>query len=199
MNRVDMVSKLLSMIDCEILDKLSDEPYSKSFDESEQEPTLIYLKKDVIEIVSQQTGEVLHSVSIFHLQDYVKNPEIHSLIAHKNFNSVFVKNAIIQQRVEDLEGQPTIVHWCIHSEQALVGFSSGGIGVVHLDGFLRTNMKSVPYSYIPSTTVHSSDITMLITMKHVHVSDLGVAEKIVIALVGDAAGLLSVWKIYPLR
>ncbi|KAJ1430043.1 hypothetical protein B484DRAFT_54599 [Ochromonadaceae sp. CCMP2298] len=111
--------------------------------------------------------------------------------------------ALAVREQECLEGAPTCVHFCPLTHLVLVGFSMGGVGVLALSGAVHSALPRTSHAHITSHSEHGTDITKLITFAHKlqfrRHAEQGPApiKDTVVALVGDANGVLSLWQIFP--
>ena len=95
-----------------------------------------------------------------------------------------------------MEGQPSVAHWCNLSRLIVIGYSLGGVGIIGLTGVINSDVKKPPYSYLMTTKIHGSEITLLTTFNHT-LTVKGVEKPIIACLVGDSNGVISLWQIYP--
>jgi hypothetical protein len=111
---------------------------------------------------------------------------------------IFRLGNALREELNELEGVPTIAHWCNLSRLVVVGYSLGGVGIISLNGVINSDVLKPPYSYLKTTKIHGSEITLLTTFSHTIVVRK-LERKIVACLVGDSNGALSLWQIYPER
>jgi hypothetical protein len=108
------------------------------------------------------------------------------------------------KRNRELEGKPSIVYWCAATHLVLVGFTSGSIGLLALSGAIHSTLgnNTLQAAHIPSNMQHGTEITKIITFHHKLVPKTAFSivvppKDVVVALVGDSSGMLSLWQIYP--
>lgn len=104
----------------------------------------------------------------------------------------------LKDELRELEGQPSVTHWCNLSRLILIGYSMGGVGIIGLGGIINSDVNKPPYSYLATTKIHGSEITVLTTFSHT-VTVKKLDRDIVACLVGDKNGVISLWQIYPAR
>lgn len=117
----------------------------------------------------------------------------------KNTSSVLVNGISSIDQFREQEGRPTVVYWCNLSHLILIGYSLGGIGTISLDGIINTNFQKKPFTYLKSSSIHGAEISLMLTFHHSLNVSGDYYNKIVVALIGDANGTLSVWQIEPMR
>lgn len=190
----------------------------------QNQSTLILLKADVIEVVLVQSGSVIQRLPTLNLQENmhiesvaamtVSGPSANIVAAgmgrqtHKSLATPFVRtSSTYNNDVREAEGKPSAIHWCGITHLILVGFTTGGIGLLSLSGAIHSTLPNQPNSaHVPSNTKHRAEITTIITFHHKLERPLSLArvsihppppKDVVIALIGDANGAITLWQIYP--
>lgn len=179
------------------------------------EGTVVFLKSDCVEVIAVQDGKLLLQLPTMNLKESVyAGTVVKNLIldaerskvgmghfGHKKLPTDIVRNSAAHQHYERvLEGRPTVVHWCPLTHLIFVGFSSGGVGLLSMGGVIHSTLPKVPYTHLQSTQSHGTEISCIITCKHRYKRqqlENAQSKDIVIALIGDANGMMSVWQIYP--
>ena len=171
--------------------------------------TVLLLKKDVVDLVSITTGKLIQQISTLNLRNNIllynnnnseQNPTaITQFTSEKNVSSTLVNGVASIDEFREQEGRPTVVYWCNLSHLVLIGYSLGGIGTISLNGIINNNFEKKSFTYLKSAGIHGAEISLLLTFQHrLHVGG-DHYNNVVIALIGDANGALSVWQIEPMR
>ena len=192
---------------------------AEAVDPLHTQSTVLLLRATSVEVVLVQTGQILHSLSTANLQEQVFAQSAVLTAAasdsvspskagmgrqgHIPLITAMVRSSSISgKEVRALEGKPTALHWCGITHLILVGFTTGGVGLLGLSGAIHSTIERVPQAHLQSNTQHGAEITKIITFNHrlQHRSAPHVqlpVKDIVATLIGDANGVLSIWQIYP--
>jgi hypothetical protein len=176
---------------------VQDSSVSTSHEKKEgQESTLIAMKSGILDIISIDSGRVLQSISLDHIKELYMPP-------NPNLTGLIRKDVSLARLEERTEIRPSIIHYCPYSQYILVGYCSGTIGVVMCSDTIQS-MNSVDFSYLRTNEVHESEITLLKTFKFRYCANLYTdpiegdkSKEIIVAVVGDSQGTLSLWQIFP--
>lgn len=191
-------------------------------DVEQPQSTVLVLREHGIELVLLQTGQVLQYFSTANLHEAVLLAEAAAGNAvfmetgspskkgmgrqgHAALATSLVRNSSINHReVRAAEGKPSTVHWCPITHLILVGYTTGGVGMLAPSGVVHSTFASVPaVVHLQANTQHGAEITRMITLHHRLVFKSAAPggppspRDIVLALVGDANGVISLWQLYP--
>ncbi|RYG70379.1 hypothetical protein EON64_00355 [archaeon] len=161
-------------------------------------PTLLLLKEDCIDLLSGLTGQVIQTVQLSHI--------LSSSAMETTYRGSVAKDRQLSMVEKDLEGKVCVFHWCPYSTHLIVGFTTGLVGVVDFQQPVHSYQRSKPdFSYFRSNEVHTSEITLMksfIFTKYAHFVDDPLhpenGKDIVVLLLGDASGVISLWQLSPL-
>lgn len=192
---------------------------SYASDPQDTQNTMLVLRAHSVEIVLIQSGDVLQYLTTSNLQDAVlADPEGLPVLGettspskkgmgrhgHLPLSTSLVRNSGSTLReVRDIEGKPTTVHFCPITHLILVGFNTGGVGLLALSGAIHSTFSKAPFAHLRTNISHGSDITKIITFHHTLKYRSAAPggppppTEIVMALLGDANGVISLWQIYP--
>lgn len=194
------------------------ESFINENDSFQSQGTVVVLKHRSVDIVLVQSGRVLQSYPTSNLQelshlDSSPLPLLHAgdgdkpvvgmgRLGHRpvTSTSALLKESIQYQKDNArFEGKPCVVYYCAITNLILVGFKSGGVGVIGLTGLIQSPISSVPFAHLDSTIAHD-EISMIMTCRHRLQRNADVAfppppEDIVVALLGDINGVLSLWQL----
>jgi len=181
--------------------------------------TVVVLRAHSVEIVLIQSGEVLQYLSTSNLQDAVladpmglpmlgesTSPSKKGMGRHGHLplSTPLVRHSgSALNEVRDVEGKPTTVHFCPITHLILIGYNTGGVGLLALSGAIHSTFSKAPFAHLRTNISHGSDITKIITfhhtMKYRSAAPGGPPPPtdVVIALLGDTNGVISLWQIYP--
>lgn len=181
--------------------------------------TMLVLRAHSVEIVLVQTGDVLQYLSTSNLQDAVMadatglplltestSPTKKGMgrQGHLPLSTQMVRNSSSTlKEVRDVEGKPTTVHFCPVTHLVLVGYNTGGVGLLALSGAIHSTFAKAPFAHMRTNISHGTDITKIITFHHTLKYRSAAPggppppSDVVVALLGDANGVLSLWQIYP--
>lgn len=167
-----------------------------------QQSTVLMMRDRMIDLISLKDGRVLQSLAIDHLKDA---PLVESQAISTKFEGKIARDLALTTFEENAEIRASIIHWCPYSKFVLVGYCSGMIGLLPFNDSIEGNYH-LNFNYIRTTQIHEGDITLLKTFKFRYNPKLVVdplegdlSKEIVVALVGDAHGVFSLWQIYPSR
>lgn len=196
------------------------QPDGKDIDEFQNQSTIVLLKANSIDIVLVESGKILLSFPTSNLQEFVHLdssplPVLKASdgdiavgmgrIGHKTLSStsaIIKKSSVYYKEAAILEGKPSVIYYCSITHMILVGFTSGGVGIIGIaTGLIHSKLSNVPFPHLKSVTKHD-EISMIITFKHrlqrsAKKTFPPPAEDIVIALIGDVNGSISLWQISP--
>lgn len=194
------------------------------FKEHSSEPqhtqsTMLVLRAHSVEIVLVQSGDVLQYLPTSNLQDAVlADPAGLPLLSestsptkkgmgrqgHLPLSTQMVRSSSATfKEVRDVEGKPTAVHFCPITHLILVGYNTGGVGLLALSGAIHSTFSKAPFAHLRTNISHGSDITRIITFHHTLKYRSAAPggppppTDVVVALLGDANGVISLWQIYP--
>ena len=181
--------------------------------------TVLLLRAESVEVILVQTGQVLQYLSTANLHEAVMSASATASAmlestspskkgmgrqGHLTLSTLLVRQASINgKEVRAAEGKPSTVYWCALTHLVLVGYTTGGVGLLGLSGAIHSTFAEVPVVHLQANTQHGADITRIITFSHrlqyKSLAPTGAAPPldVVIALVGDANGVISLWQIYP--
>eukprot|EP01041_Mallomonas_annulata_P000134 gene134-216_t len=158
------------------------------------------LSDEVVDFISSESSTKMHRVFTSHLQD-MEDPmyTLQRISDPADRLRLISKEKATRTENNWLEGRPTSLCWCPYTFQIVIGFSSGGAGLVSV----RKN-SSGPHILINSRSVHGVGIrtvaTFLLPCKTNTNGGGGSSSNVrAAALLGDQAGALSVWQIAPRR
>ena len=197
------------------------ESFLNENDSYHSQGTIIVLKHRSVDIVLVQSGRVLQSYPTSNLQElsHLESsplPLLHAgdgdktaavgmgRLGHRpvTATSALLKDSIQYQKDNArFEGKPCVVYYCAITNLILVGFKSGGVGVIGLTGLIQSPLSSIPFAHLDSTTAHD-EISVMMTCRHRLQRNADAAfppppEDIVVALLGDINGVLSLWQLSP--
>ena len=186
--------------------------------------TILVLRDNVIDSVSTDDGTIVARYQATNILDlaYIPIPATTATPGHGTKTLSVVTNALkTKEDTSVIEGNCTSMHYCNLTKQIVIGFSSGGVGLLSISGprlnvtesrvgFSATSkvmdsgtkalyghghaMKgSNDYPYIRTTDVHSGRITCLTTYR---THGTGMNSMVVLA-VADTLGVLSTWSLAP--
>jgi hypothetical protein len=175
--------------------------------------TVLMMKGSTVEVIDAISGERLQSISLNNILDVAKESSLMQSLATTGVWNQDIKPVRIQ---ESCEVRPTCVHFCSFSQFVLVGYQTGVVGVLnfHEPIYNSESTKKANYSYLRTNQVHDSDITLIKTFSfqffphsNVGISTLTVNDtsyqylstEIIVAVIGDSQGVLSLWQIHPQR
>lgn len=183
---------------------------------SDPQSTVLVLREEGIELVLVQTGQLLQYFSTANLHEAVLAESAGTAMVetgsptrkgmgrhgHTALATSLVRNSSFNQReVRAAEGKPTCVHWCPITHLVLVGYNTGGVGMLAPTGVVHSTFASVPVVHLQSGTQHGAEIARIITVQHMlHLKPTGgtaQTRSVVVALVGDANGVISLWQLFP--
>lgn len=134
--------------------------------------TSLILQQEHVDVIDSANGQLVQQYSTQYLFDRLKDPSIVTL----------GKNNEFYEATREREGRPTAVHWCHLHNLILVGYSTGGVGV------LVPNSSKV--YRINASQCHSTSIRSIYSfyqqLKRSYNSCL---------LIGDETGVLSLWRL----
>jgi len=153
------------------------------------------LSDDVVEILSSETAVTVHRLFTSHLLDQV-HPAVtlQRLTGCSNKLTQIAQDKARQSSSALLEGTATTICYCKVTAQIAVGFSSGGVGLVH-----AFKCDAGPSILLHTNDVHGSPVRTLLSFslpRGKKNSDGSYAERGAL-LVGDESGILSTWQIHP--
>ena len=157
--------------------------------------SIAVLCDDVVEILSVESANTVHRLFTSHLLDQVHpSVTLQRLTGGHNKLTQIAQDKARQSTTAVLEGTATTVCYCKPTAQIAVGFSSGGVGLVH-----AFKSDAGPSILLHTNEVHGSPICMLLSFplprgkKNI---DGSRTERDAL-LVGDQSGILSTWQINP--
>ncbi len=116
------------------------------------------------------------------------------------------KDTRLTQLEDNLENRATVIHWCPYSQYILIGYQTGSVGLMPFNGGIESSGYKLDFSYLKSNAIHDGEITLIKTFPFTYNTKLMIdplegdlSKKIIVTLVGDAHGNLSLWQIYPPR
>jgi hypothetical protein len=180
--------------------------------------TVIVLREHSIELVLVQTGQLLQYFSTAHLHEAVlaeagpaalmetgsptkkgMGRQGHAMLA----TSIVRNSSISNRQVRAAEGKPSAVYWCPITHLILVGYTTGGVGMLAPTGLVHSTFARAPLVHLQSGTQHGAEITQMITFHH-RIQYKSAApggppppRDVVVALVGDGNGVISLWQLFP--
>lgn len=179
---------------------------------------MVLLRAHSVELVLLQTGQVLQYFSTANLHEAVlaeagaaafletNSPSKKGMgrQGHLQLATQLVRNSSINNReVREAEGKPTCVYWCAITHLILVGYDSGGVGMLAPTGMVHSTFARVPVVHLRSSTEHGAEISRIVTFHH-RLQYKSAApggppppRDVVLALVGDGNGVISLWQLYP--
>ncbi len=184
------------------LSKTNSEQHKKN--DKSQQSTVMVMKDGIIDLISLNDGKVLQSLSLDHLKEAAIDPFPQAMtigrIAH---------DSQLTKLEEHAEMRASIIHYCPYSHFILVGYYSGTIGILPFQDTISQS-KSQPFrldfSYLRTNQIHDAEITLLKTFRFRYYPKIfsdpvenDLSKDIVVAIVGDAHGNLSLWQISPAR
>jgi hypothetical protein len=161
------------------------------------------MKEGVVELLKVSTGERLYSVNLDHLletnQSLPRNLKMTS-------TGKIVDDIQLNKYEESLEIRASVEHFCAYSHQILICYHSGKVGFTSFGGSVYSAITGLNFSYMNTRKVHTGKITMIKTFPFHYnpkltIDPLGkdLSEDIIVGVIGDANGNLSLWQISPLR
>lgn len=190
-----------------------------SSDSRHTQSTVLLLRAQSVEVVLVQTGQVLQYLSTANLHEAVMAASATASAmlestspskkgmgrqGHLTLSTQLMRQASFNgKEVRAAEGKPSTVYWCALTHLVLVGYTTGGVGLLGLSGAIHSAFSEVPVVHLQSSTQHGTDITKIITFNHrlqyKSMAPTGAAPPldVVIALISDANGVISLWQIYP--
>jgi hypothetical protein len=188
-------------------------------DSSQPMSTVLVLREHGVELVLVQTGQVLQYFSTANLHEAVLAEAAGNAAlmetgsptkkgmgrqGHIMLATAIVRNSSINHReVRAAEGKPSTLHWCPITHLILVGYTTGGVGMLAPTGVVHSTFASVPVVHLQSGHQHGAEITKIITLHH-RLQYKSAApggppppRDVVIALIGDANGAISLWQLFP--
>lgn len=165
---------------------------------------MLLMKEGIVEVITVSNGERLHRVNLDHLletnQSFPRSMKMTS-------TGRIVNDIQLNKMEEALEIRASIIHYCAYSQQILIGYHSGNVGFTSFGANIQSyGVSGLNFSYLHSKKVHTAKITMIKTFPFTYNPKLTIdplkedlTEQIIVAVIGDAAGTLSLWQISPLR
>lgn len=168
-----------------------------------------------------QTGQVLQYFSTANLHEAVlaelgnaaflesgvQSKKGMGKLGHLALSTQLVRNSSINNReVRAAEGKPSCVYWCSITHLILVGYTTGGVGMLAPTGMVHSTFARVPQVvHLQSSSQHGAEITKMITCHH-RLNFKSAApggpsppKDVILAIIGDGNGVISVWQIFPGR
>jgi hypothetical protein len=153
------------------------------------------MRGDCVSLLSCSTGRTLQTVFLSHMLTSAAS-------ASSRYAGAVAEDSRLLAYEADMEGRGCHVHWCAYTQLLVVGFSTGLVGVTSFHQPILSS-TAVDCTYIRSNEVHSSAITLLKTFVFTHhtsaSSSGGKRQELVVLLVGDASGVLSLWQFHPTK
>ncbi len=174
--------------------------------------TALLMKGDNLDVINTDSGERLQSFPLNHVMEVQQELSWSQSVAT---TGVLDRDQYKIRTQETSEVRATSVHYCPYSQFIVAGYQTGIVGIMNFrEPIYGSSHKKANYSYLRSNKVHDSDITLLKTFpfkfypySNVGISTLSVNDTsyqyinndIIVALVGDAQGVISLWQLYPQR
>jgi len=134
--------------------------------------TSLILQQEHVDVIDSANGELVQQFSTQYLFDRLKDPSIVSLAQNNEF----------YEATREREGRPTAVHWCHLNNLIIVGYTTGGVGVI--------SPNSSKVYKINASGCHGTSIRTIYSfyqqLKRSYNSCL---------LIGDETGVISLWRL----
>ena len=193
---------------------------NQSIDENEaKSSTYMILSTDVIDVVTSSSlkiERIFTSMINDHNNNTIKNDTSYNTLMKSNSTSTLQRNdssmkfsnlnksqhkLIKSDKNQHLHGKPTWIegratcmYWCSYTSQLILGYSSGGTGIIKVVTKEESNMS---WTLINSRNVHSTSIESIVTfIIPKNENDFTTVKKTAM-LICDSTGIISVWQIYP--
>ena len=187
-------------------------------DPVQPQSTVVVLREDSVELILVQTGQILQYFSTRNLHEAVLLEDGANMFldttspgkkgmgrqGHLPHATQLLRNSHINHKeVRAAEGKPSTVYWCAITHLIIVGYTTGGVGMLAPTGMVHSTFARVPVVHLQSSTQHGADITKIITFRHCLRYKSAAPggppppRDVVVALIGDANGVLSLWQLFP--
>jgi hypothetical protein len=190
---------------------------SRSIDENEaKSSTYMILSTDVIEVITSSSLKIerIFTSIINEHNNTIKNDASHNTLmksnstttirndsmkfsnSNKSLNKLIKsdKNKHLHGKPTWIEGRTTCIYWCSYTSQLILGYSSGGTGIMKVINKEESNMS---WTLIDSRNIHSTSIESIVTFIIPKNENDSTTVKKTAMLICDSTGIISVWQIYP--
>ena len=139
--------------------------------------TAVILRSECVDVLDSSNGTVIREFGTMHLPDEFK-PQLGSVGRDSNFNS----------EMREREGRPTAVYWDHLNSVIMIGYATGGTGI------LRPNSEA-PVIKLDTLQAHNSSIRLYKTFYQHIINRHNEHQFNSMMLVGDESGVVSIWRL----